>query len=77
MDTPVPPAQYPPPPFTIKLEGLLLTVIELLRVEPWAASRQPDEELNATETTVGFVLGLRVNVLPLVLLSTVPFTVQV
>jgi hypothetical protein len=77
MDTPVPPVQYPPPPFTMKFEGLLLTVMELLSVEPWAAARQPDEELKATETTVGLVLGFRVNVLPVVLLSTVPFTVHV
>ena len=61
----------------MKLDGLLLTVIELLKVEPWALAKQPEDELRDTETTVGLVVGLRVSVLPVLLLSTVPLTVHV
>ena len=61
----------------MKLDGLLLTVTELLRVEPWALAKQPDDELSDTDTTVGLVVGLRISVLPVVLLSMVPLTVHV
>ena len=61
----------------MKFEGLLLTVIELLKVEPWALAKHPEDELKDTETTVGLVLGVIVSELPVVLLSTVPLTVQV